>query len=52
MGTIAGTIIGALIIAVLRNGLTLLGRDPFEQMVLIGVLIVASVAFDQWRQKN
>lgn len=52
VGSIAGTIIGALIIAVLRNGLTLLGRDPFEQMVLIGVLIVASVAFDQWRQKK
>ncbi len=51
-GSIAGTVIGALIIAVLRNGLTLLGRDPFEQMVLIGVLIVASVAFDQWRQKK
>ena len=52
VGTIGGTVIGALIIAVLRNGLTLLGRDPFEQMVLIGVLIVASVAFDQWRQKK
>jgi ribose transport system permease protein len=52
VGSIAGTVIGALIIAVLRNGLTLLGRDPFEQMVLIGVLIVASVAFDQWRQKK
>ncbi len=52
VGSIAGTVIGALIIAVLRNGLTLLGRDPFEQMVLIGVLIVASVAFDQWRQRK
>lgn len=49
-GSIAGTVIGALVIAVLRNGLNLLQRDAFEQMVLIGALIIAAVALDQWRR--
>lgn len=49
-GSIAGTVIGALVIAVLRNGLNLLQRDAFEQMVLIGALIIIAVALDQWRR--
>ncbi len=51
VGNISGTIIGALVIAVLRNGSNLLGVDPFLQMVFIGVLIIAAVALDQWQKK-
>lgn len=51
IGNISGTIIGALVIAVLRNGSNLLGVDPFLQMVFIGVLIIAAVALDQWQKK-
>ncbi|GAB4458481.1 MAG: ABC transporter permease [Armatimonadaceae bacterium] len=47
-GRISGTIIGALLIAVLRNGSNLIGVDPFDQKAYIGILIIAAVAFDRW----
>lgn len=50
-GTIAGTIIGAFIISVLRNGLNLMGISPFIQQIVIGVVIVAAVFFDKIRHK-
>lgn len=43
-GGIFGTIIGVLIIGVLRNGLNLLGVSPFMQAVVIGVVIALAVA--------
>lgn len=51
-GSIAGTIIGALVIAVLRNGLDLQGTPPFKQMVYIGALVISAVALDQWRRRR
>lgn len=51
-GTVAGTLIGALLVAVLRNGSNLLEVDPFLQMVYIGALVIASVGIDQWRQRR
>lgn len=51
-GTIAGTIIGAFIISVLRNGLNLMGISPFIQQIVIGVVIVAAVFFDKIKHKN
>lgn len=50
-GRISGTILGALLIAVLRNGANLLGVDPFDQNIYIGLLIIAAVAFDQSLRK-
>lgn len=50
-GTIAGTIIGAFIISVLRNGLNLMGISPFIQQIVIGVVIVAAVFFDKIKHK-
>jgi len=47
-GTIIGTIIGVLIMGVLRNGIMLMGISPFWQEVLIGVVIVGAVAVDVW----
>jgi ribose transport system permease protein len=45
-GTVIGTVIGALIIGVLSNGLTLLGVDSFWQQVVKGVVLVLAVLFD------
>lgn len=47
-GTIIGTILGVLIIGVLRNGLVLTGASPFVQEFLIGLVIVVAVAIDKW----
>ena len=49
-GGIAGTIVGVLIIGVLRNGLNLLGVSPFTQAVVIGVVIALAVAAESFRK--
>ena len=48
VGTIFGTVCGALLIGVLRNGLVLLNVSSFVQQVVIGVILVLAVAFDQY----
>jgi ribose transport system permease protein len=48
-GTIAGTVLGLLIIGVLNNGLNLLSVDAFWQQVAQGALLIAAVSFDQVR---
>jgi ribose/xylose/arabinose/galactoside ABC-type transport system permease subunit len=45
-GTVAGTLIGALIMAVLRNGLNLLGVSSFIQQIVIGSVIIVAVLID------
>lgn len=50
-GTIAGAIIGAMVIGVLANGLVLLGVSEFWQMVIKGAVIVAAVIVDQWKRR-
>jgi ribose transport system permease protein len=45
-GTIFGTLIGALIIGVLRNGLNLLDISSFVQQIVIGTVIIVAVLFD------
>jgi ribose transport system permease protein len=45
-GTIGGTLIGALIMGVLRNGLNLLDISSFLQQVVIGLVIIAAVLVD------
>jgi ribose transport system permease protein len=52
VGTITGTIIGAFIMGVLRNGLNLLNVSPFWQQIAIGVVIVLAVYIDQIKRKN
>ncbi|MGO1768436.1 MAG: ABC transporter permease [Microbacterium sp.] len=46
VGTVIGTLIGALIIGVLRNGLNLLDVSSFWQQVVIGMVIAAAVMID------
>lgn len=45
-GTLGGTLIGALIMGVLRNGLNLLGVSSFLQQIVIGVVIIGAVLID------
>ncbi len=49
-GGIIGTLIGALFLGVLRNGLNLLQVSPFYQKVFIGLLIVLAVIIDSIRK--
>jgi len=51
IGTIGGTIIGALIMGILKNGLNLMGVSQFWQMVAMGIVIVAAVYLDTLRRK-
>jgi ribose transport system permease protein len=51
-GTIFGTLIGALIIGVLRNGLNLLDISSFVQQIVIGAVIIVAVLFDMALKSN
>src|ERR687896_198901 len=50
-GLIIGTLFGALIVGVLRNGLTLGGVDVLWQDFAVGFLVIVAVAIDQWIRK-
>lgn len=52
VGRIHGTVIGALLIAVVNNGLDLMGVESYYQQVIKGGLIVAAVMLDQARHKQ
>lgn len=51
-GTIFGTIIGAAIMGVLRNGLVLLDVSAYWQQTVIGLVIIVAVTVDQIRYKK
>ena len=51
-GGVTGTLIGALIMGVLANGLNLLNVSAFWQRVIMGAVIVFVVIFDQWRRRK
>jgi len=51
VGTVSGTLAGALIMGVLRNGLNLLNVSAAWQTVVIGVVIIAAVWVDVVRQR-
>jgi ribose transport system permease protein len=52
VGGVGGTIVGVLIIGVLRNGLNLLHVSPFVQQVVIGVVIALAVGIDSVRTRH
>jgi ribose transport system permease protein len=51
-GTVIGTLIGALIIGVLRNGLNLLGVSSFIQQIVIGSVIIGAILLDTALKKQ
>lgn len=52
VGRIPGTVVGVLIIGVLRNGLNLLSVSPFVQMIVIGFVIALAVMVDVLRRRD
>jgi ribose transport system permease protein len=48
-GTVVGTLVGALLIGVINNGLILLGLDYSQQLIARGVLIILAVALARGR---
>lgn len=52
IGTVGGAVIGSFIIGVLSVGLTMQGASYFVQQIVIGLVVIASVAFDQVRYKK
>ncbi len=48
-GSILGSLVGALVMAFLRNGSQQMGWPTYVQEILIGVIIVVAVAVDRWR---
>jgi ribose transport system permease protein len=51
-GSILGSMVGALVMAFLRNGSQQMGWPTYVQEILIGVIIVAAVALDRWRHSR
>ena len=52
IGTISGTLIGAFVIGILRNGLNMGGVSAFTQQILIGLVILLTVWIDQMRHRK
>jgi len=51
-GSVAGTVIGSILIGVLINGLVLMNVSSYIQQIIIGVIIVLAVAFDQFAKSR
>jgi ribose/xylose/arabinose/galactoside ABC-type transport system permease subunit len=51
-GTMTGTLIGALLIGVISNGLDLLNVTSYYQQVVMGAIIIGAVVLDSWNQKT
>ena len=51
-GVVLGSLVGALIVGVFRNGLTLMGVSSIYQVLVTGVLVILAVAADQLSRKG
>ena len=51
-GLVLGTLVGALIVGVFRNGLTLMGVSSVYQILVTGILVILAVATDQMSRKG
>ena len=51
-GMILGTLVGAVIVGVLRNGLTLMGTPSVYQVLITGILVIVAVTIDQLSRKG
>jgi fructose transport system permease protein len=51
-GSVIGTLIGALLVGVIRNGLQLIGVDSIYQVLITGILVIAAVAVDQFARRS
>jgi ribose transport system permease protein len=51
-GSMAGTLAGVLVIALLANGMNILNVPPFYQRIVTGLALLIAVAIDQFRKKR
>ncbi len=51
-GSIWGTLLGAVIIGVIRNGLNLLNVSSYLQQLILGAIIIAAVLFDSYKNRK
>jgi fructose transport system permease protein len=51
-GILLGTLVGAMIVGVFRNGLTLMGVSSVYQILVTGILVILAVATDQMSRKG
>ena len=49
---ILGSLIGAIVVGVLRNGLTLMGVSSVYQVLITGILVIVAVTVDQLSRKG
>jgi ribose transport system permease protein len=52
VGTVGGTVIGSFIIGILTVGLTMQGANYFMQQIVIGLVVIGAVAFDQLKGRK
>ncbi len=52
VGTVGGTVIGSFIIGILTVGLTMAGANYFMQQIVIGLVVIGAVAFDQLKSRS
>ncbi len=51
-GSIIGTVLGAMVLGVIRSGFTYIKLDGSYQLMAMGGIIIAAILFDQYRQRN
>lgn len=51
-GSIIGTVLGAMVLGVIRSGFTYIKLDGSYQLMAMGAIIIAAVVLDQYRQRN
>jgi ribose/xylose/arabinose/galactoside ABC-type transport system permease subunit len=48
VGTIGGTVVGTVLLAILNNGLSLIGVGSYAQLIFVGLITIIAVALDRW----
>lgn len=48
VGTIGGTLVGAVLLSILGNGLSLVGVGSFAQLIFVGAITIIAVLLDRW----
>ena len=51
-GMILGSLVGAIVVGVLRNGLTLMGVSSVYQVLITGILVIVAVTVDQLSRRG